>query len=167
MDDSLFDDVVICGTKEIDVKKEDEWLLDPFLPTKSISLLDGPSCVGKSFFALEMAYALASGSNFLGISKATQPTNVLYISAEENKYRVNSRIEKIKQVYNRQADNLFWLTTFDENFELPTRLFYKDSGNVKKTETAEWLEEIIKENKLKLVMFDSLINFFGLDENST
>jgi len=166
MDDSLFDDVVICGTKEIDVEKEDEWLLDPFLPTKSISLLDGPSCVGKSFFVLEMAYALASGSNFLGISKATQPTNVLYMSAEETKYRLLKRIKNIAQHY-PETENFVWLTTLDEKFKLTSRLFEKDFKQIKPTRTVNVLNKLIEKYESKLVVFDSLVNFYGLDENST
>jgi len=166
MDDSLFDDVVICGTKEIDVEKEGEWLLDPFLPTKSISLLDGPSCVGKSFFVLEMAYALATGSNFLGISKSTQPTNVLYISAEETKNRLFERIQNIAQHY-PETENFVWLSTLDNNFKVSTRLFKRDYEGIKQTEMANVLRKLIEKYQVKLVIFDSLINFFGLDENST
>jgi RecA-family ATPase len=166
MDDSLFNDVIVCGTKEVDIEKEDEWLLEPFLPTKSISLLDGPSCVGKSFFALEMAYALAAGSNFLGISKTIQPTNVLYISAEETKHMLLKRIKNIVQHY-PATDNFVWLSTLDDNFKVSTRLFKRDYEGIKQTEMANVLKKLIEKYQVKLVVLDSLINFFGLDENST
>jgi len=170
--DSVVDDekstsnAIIVETKE-DIEPEDEWLLEPFIPTKSIVVLDGLGGVGKSFFALEMAFSLACGVDFLGIGKTKEAVKVFYMSAEETKYRINSRIKNIKQVYNRTAKNLLWITTLDENFKLPTRLFYKEFRDIKKTKTADWVEKTIEENGLKLLIFDSLINFFGLEENST
>ena len=47
-------------------------ILDPILSTKSLVLLYGPRGVGKSFLALGIAWAAATGGRFLGWQAPTQ-----------------------------------------------------------------------------------------------
>jgi len=58
-----------------------EAILDPILTTKSLALLYGPRGVGKTFVALGIAWAAASGSSFLGW-RASRPHRVLYVDGE-------------------------------------------------------------------------------------
>jgi len=58
-----------------------ETILDPILTTKSLALLYGPRGIGKTFVALGIAWAAASGGSFLGW-RARQPHRVLYVDGE-------------------------------------------------------------------------------------
>ncbi len=58
-----------------------EPILDPILSTKSLALLYGPRGLGKTFVALGIAWAAATGESFLGW-RASRPHRVLYIDGE-------------------------------------------------------------------------------------
>jgi hypothetical protein len=73
---------------------ERETILDPILDSKSIALLYGPRGLGKTFVALGIAWAAASGGSFLGIAwaaasggsflgwRAGRPHRVVYVDGE-------------------------------------------------------------------------------------
>ena len=56
-------------------------LLTPLLACDTAALVYGPTGIGKSFFALGVAWAVASGTSFLGW-RAPQPSRVLYVDGE-------------------------------------------------------------------------------------
>ena len=58
-----------------------ETILDPILATKSLALLYGPRGLGKTFLALGIAWAAASGGSFLGWN-ASRPHRVLFVDGE-------------------------------------------------------------------------------------
>ncbi len=58
-----------------------ETILDPILTTKSLALLYGPRGIGKTYVALGIAWAAASGASFLGW-RARRPHRVLYVDGE-------------------------------------------------------------------------------------
>jgi hypothetical protein len=60
---------------------ERETILDPILSAKSLALLYGPRGLGKTFVALGIAWAAATGSSFLGW-RATRPHRVVYVDGE-------------------------------------------------------------------------------------
>lgn len=56
-------------------------LLAPVLASDGAALVYGPAGIGKSFFALSLAWAVASGGSFLGW-QSPRPHRVLYIDGE-------------------------------------------------------------------------------------
>src|SRR5260221_8591767 len=56
-------------------------VLAPLLASDSAALVYGPSGIGKSFFALAVAWAVAAGGSFLGW-RAPRPQRVLYVDGE-------------------------------------------------------------------------------------
>ncbi len=60
---------------------ERETILDPILATKSLALLYGPRGLGKTFVALGIAWAAASGGSFLNW-RASRPHRVVYVDGE-------------------------------------------------------------------------------------
>src|SRR4051812_16131203 len=56
-------------------------LLSPLLAADTSALVYGPAGVGKSFFALGLAWAAASGGSFLGW-QAPRPHRVVYVDGE-------------------------------------------------------------------------------------
>jgi len=58
-----------------------EFLLEPWLPSQGVAMVYAARGLGKTFFALGVAYAVASGGQFLNW-QAPQPRRVLYIDGE-------------------------------------------------------------------------------------
>ena len=56
-------------------------MLSPWLPDKGLAMLDAPRGVGKTWVALAVAHAVASGGEFLWW-RAPRPRRVLYIDGE-------------------------------------------------------------------------------------
>jgi len=159
---------VKTGTME-KIEKQEEWIMEPLLPTNSIILLDGLGGLGKSIFAMEMAFAISTGQSFL--LQDIAPTSIypiLYITAEEADWRFFERLKSIENAYECQSKNFYWISTIAKDFCLPTtRLFCRKQNEVQTTETFTFLQSAIEKTKTKLIVLDSWINFFGLNENST
>ena len=160
--------IIKTGTIE-KPEKQEEWIMEPMIPTNSIILLDGLGGLGKSIFAMEMAFAISTGQSFL--LSEFMPTNkypILYLSAEETDWRFYERLQNIENAYDIKSENFYWLSTLSSEYMLPTsRLFHKKQNEVQPTETFAFLQNAIEKTKAKLVVIDSWINFYGLDENST
>jgi len=160
---------IIKNGTAVEIQKQEEWILEPFLPTNSIILLDGLGGLGKSIFAMEMAFSISTGQSFL--LKEFAPTGkypILYLTAEETDWRFFERLKNIENAYDMKSENFYWLSTISKDFCLPTaRLFCRKQNEVQPTETFVFLENAIKKTQAKLIVIDSWINFYGLDENST
>jgi len=151
------------------MQPEEEWILEPLVPTKTIILLDGLGGLGKSIFTMEMSFAVSTGKPFL-LENITPVDKypVLYLSAEETRYRFNERLKKIQEAYGVATDRFFWISTLSETFKLNTsRIFRKENNQKTPTEVADFLDKAIDRIGPKLVVLDSFINFYGLDENKT
>lgn len=66
-------------------------VLAPVLLSDTAALLYGPTGIGKSFFALGMAWAAASGGSFLGW-QASRPHRVLYVDSELGAAELRERL---------------------------------------------------------------------------
>ncbi len=79
-----------------------ERLLSPWLPTQGLAMVYAMRGVGKTFFALEVAYTVASGGEFLGW-KAEKPAGVLYIDGE---MPVNVMQERLRNIAASRKETL-------------------------------------------------------------
>ena len=87
-----------------------ELILAPWLATQSLNMIYSWRGVGKTQVALGIAYAVATGSSFLGW-KASKPRGVLYLDGEMPANALQERLSKIgygKQ--NLKEENLLLLT---------------------------------------------------------
>ena len=66
-------------------------LLPPVLASDGAALVWGPTGIGKSFFALGIAWAVASGGRFLGW-QAPRPRRVLYVDSELGAAELRERL---------------------------------------------------------------------------
>ena len=66
-------------------------VLAPLLASDTAALVYGPSGIGKSFFALSLAWAVASGGCFLGW-QAPRPHRVLYVDGELGAAELRARL---------------------------------------------------------------------------
>ncbi|MEM5800987.1 MAG: AAA family ATPase [Candidatus Aenigmatarchaeota archaeon] len=158
-------------------EKEEDFLLEPFIPRKSITLFDGIGGLGKSILAMQLALCVATEACFLETSISPHPSKVLYITAEETEWIFNERLKKIcnaLQLKNREDDGIFaerlknfaWFSTLSKSFPLPThRLLQQTYKGIEKTQFYTFLEDIIDKYRPELVVLDSLANFYGLEEN--
>lgn len=69
------------------------WLVPDLIPIGLVSLAGKPK-VGKSFMALQLAIAMASGGFFLG--KQVDQSNVLYLALEDSPRRLKNRLVSMK-----------------------------------------------------------------------
>jgi putative DNA primase/helicase len=76
-----------------------ENLLNPWLPKSGICMIYAKRGVGKTFFALEVAIAVAYGLPFLCFD-APKPSRVLYIDGEMPANAMQERLKKIIRRYN-------------------------------------------------------------------
>src|SRR6185369_4337978 len=66
-------------------------LLGPLLANDSAALVYGPTGIGKSLFALSLAWAVAAGGSFLGW-QSPRPHRVLYVDGEMGVAAVRERL---------------------------------------------------------------------------
>jgi len=90
------------------------------------------------------------------------------MTAEETDWIFYERLNNIENAYNAKSENFYWLSTLSKEYTLSTsRLFMKKQNEVQPTETFVFLANAIQKTNAKLVIIDSWINFYGVDENST
>ncbi|HAT1658813.1 TPA: AAA family ATPase [Legionella pneumophila] len=73
-----------------------EYLLCPWLPKAGICMVYAKRGVGKTFFALEVAMAIACGANYLSF-QALSPAKVLYIDGEMPANTMQLRLKEIEK----------------------------------------------------------------------
>jgi len=83
-------------------------VLDPILSPQSLALLYGPRGIGKTFVALGIAWAAASGGNFLGW-QAPRPRQVVYIDGETAAIEMRERLQLLAGTRETIPDTLTFL----------------------------------------------------------
>lgn len=71
-----------------------EYLLSPWLPSSGVCMVHAYRGVGKTYFALEVAVAVATGGCFLGF-KASKSSSVLFIDGEMPAVVMQERLKQI------------------------------------------------------------------------
>ena len=74
--------------------KAHEFIIEKWLATQSLTMIHAYRGVGKTFVALNIAYAIASGGSFLGWN-APKPRGVLYIDGEMPACALKERMSNI------------------------------------------------------------------------
>ena len=67
-------------------------LIEGLLPDKSLFLLSGKPKAGKSFLALDIAYAVWEGTPVFGTHKVNRPGSVVYLAMEDGEYEIANRL---------------------------------------------------------------------------
>jgi len=149
-----------------DNEEYEPWVLEPLIPAESITILDGLGASGKSLFAMDMSYAVGLGKDFLGIFPVKRSGVVLYLTAEEVPQMFYYRLKTIRKHY-PQNKHFHWISFLHKDINLKPYLCMKQRGTLVETETREVLDFLMAELQPVLVVLDSFINFYGLDENSS
>jgi putative DNA primase/helicase len=81
-----------------------EMLLDPILPERSLAMLYAPRGLGKSWLALSIGLAIATGASLLRWS-APRPRKVLYVDGEMPLVSLQERLKAISAGFARDIPN--------------------------------------------------------------
>jgi hypothetical protein len=88
-----------------------EWAVQNLIPA-GLSVLASPPKVGKSFFCLQLALAVATGQPFL--DHRTEKGSVLYISLEDSAYSLQKRLSYFLEDHRKIPSNLYLTTEFPQ-----------------------------------------------------
>lgn len=115
-----------------------QWLIPSFIPKGESILLTAKPKVGKTLLAYKAAFAIASGTRFLG--ETAERGRVLIIQCEEGKYTLKSRMEAFNfdALESEERKSIRLLTQFDV------------------TRDIDLLEQILEDFRPSLVIMDSL-----------
>jgi len=130
-----------------------EWLIESLWVDKSRGLIAGNPGVGKTWMALEMLFSVASGTPCLGRFAVKQGA-VLLVEEESSVMNLARRVHCMARGRGILGNEL-------SNFYHLTRQFIKIPKHERE------LIGFIKAHEIKLVVFDSLRRFHGVDENSS
>ena len=118
----------------------------------TILLIVGPAKSKKTFLTQNLALSIAMGKDFAGF-KITKPKKVLYYLAEGGYYPNRERLKKMAK--NIPPDNT-------ENFLID----FPPYMPINHPESYDEIYKTIKESDAEVVIFDPLIRFHDVDENS-
>jgi len=143
------------------------WILEPLIPFQSVTILDGLGGSGKSWFAMDLCYSIGLGQSFLGIFPVKRQGPVMYFTAEEVPEMFIKRIDMLRKYYPANK-NFIWTSLLHEEFDgVNPSLCVEYGRTIIPSPFYDALEKRISKVKPVLVVLDSLINFFELDENSS
>lgn len=135
-----------------------EFIVDPFLPTQGIAWIYAGSGMGKTLFTLNLAYAIASGGNFLKYS-CPKPRKLLYLDGEMKYTQVYNRLMKIKE---KQGE-----IDYVKNFALFTGDENKLHGipHIDTIEGQKIYDDLIEEHNFEIVVIDNLSMLSSFEES--
>lgn len=108
-------DKIISAIRASDLMKMSipapQWAVQNLIPA-GLSVLASPPKVGKSFFCLQLALAVATGQPFL--DHRTEKGSVLYISLEDSPYSLQKRLSYFLEDHRKIPSNLYLTTEFPQ-----------------------------------------------------
>lgn len=137
-----------------------ESVIDPFLPTSSLSMIYAARGVGKTWFALSMCLAICRGDDFVSFHVPKQRT-VLFVDGEMAAADLQSRVRELDR---DPPENLLLLPS-EHLFRLDKPL------NINSPDDQQAIEHVIHELREEgrgpeVVVFDNLSSLSGgIDEN--
>jgi len=139
---------------EIDEWSDPEWLIDRFIPSGAFALLHGDRGTGKSFVALDLALAIATGQAWQG--RSVRSGSIVYVYAEgQGALKVRKRAWKAYRKIARVESARF--------VTLPVQL-HRD-GDIRAFVDA--VMRALPDGPIRLIVIDTLArSFVGGDENS-
>ena len=138
-----------------------EWIAKDIIPARKVTLLMGDGGTGKSTLALQLAVAVASGRPWLG--QVISEGSVLYLSAEDDREELHRRLVQICLANEVVLEGLQNLRLVDLSEADPVMASAKGT-DLESTPLFLKLEATIFDLCPKLLIIDSLADFFGGDE---
>ena len=131
-------------------------LIHDLMEAKTVTLLYAKSGVGKSFLALQLALAIATGDDFLGY-KVNKSIPVLYLDSEMSAPTIHKRLSA-HDVYGKLSDHQFKYVSSNEDCRL----------SLSTADLRIAFTDFIKESNYRFIVLDNLRTMFSIaDENSS
>lgn len=138
-----------------------EYALTPILPAPGLMMIFAYAGVGKTKFALNLAYAIATGSEFLKY-KCPLPRKVLYVDGEVSLANIQSRLVGLQAAYGKaETPDMLNILTCDmikPPFTIPS---------IDVPEDQQFYEQLILRENYDVIFFDNLSMLTGMEENSS
>jgi hypothetical protein len=130
------------------------WLIDQLWTTQAVGIIGGTPKSYKTWMALEMAVAVASGSACLTRFTVPSPGPVLLYAAEDSESALRSRLESLAAHHSLQ------LTSLD------IRVITADSLRLDRSADQDRLEATLTLHQPALLILDPLVRLHAIDENA-
>lgn len=142
----------------------DDWLVDRVIPAEGFTFIVGAEATGKSFYALSLAKAISTGTQWMDahdnhdqqMFTVKSKEKVLIIDKENTKRRIQSRMKW----FDINSDNIFFLK-FPHYFELSDPS--QDDGF---SVIAKEASRQVKKNNIKFIIVDSFTDVMVGNENA-
>lgn len=132
------------------MKKDKRYWVEDFLYPKTVNMLFSPPGQYKSMVAMHLAMQITNGKRFLGMK--TTKTPVLLCDKENNDQLIKTRLQALRKGQRIRTKH-FPLLILSRNGDLLDAVFLNN------------LKEAIRDNDIKLVIFDTLHRFADYEEN--
>jgi len=145
----------ICRANELEIQQPDQlWLIEQIWTEDAVGIIGGaPKCC-KSWFGLDMAVSVASGTHCLGSFAVKQPGPVLVFLAEDTCPAVRARVQALCTQRNLDIEhlNLYVITVSALRLDLNA--------------DQQRLDGTLAHLNPRLLLLDPLVRLHRLDENS-
>ena len=139
------------------------WIVPGLIPDRNVTDLSGDGGTGKSLLALQLAVAMATGTDWIGMMPT--PGGALYVSCEDEIDEIRRRAEAIAVQRGFELADLSDLHIADLTTAPATELAAPDKrGRLTLTSVFDALEMTIRKLKPKLVILDTRADAFGGSE---
>lgn len=145
----------VAPVADLDVLQDDDrWLIDGLWAQSAIGVLGGPPKCFKTFLGLEMAVAVATGTDALGHFSVHQQGPALVFLAEDSLPQVRARVEALCR--GRGLDLR----------DVPLHVITEPSLRLDLEHDLRRLASTVRAMKPRLLILDPLVRLHRLDENS-
>ncbi|MEO1698744.1 MAG: AAA family ATPase [Planctomycetota bacterium] len=135
------------------VDDAERWLIDELWSAEGVGICGGTPKTGKTWFALELAVAVASGKPVLGRFSVGEPGPTVVFPAEDNPRAVRDRVAGLAAHKGVELSNL------------PLHLITARALRLDEESDRQGLAAMLERVQPKLVVLDPLVRLHGGDEN--
>lgn len=136
------------------LKKENQWLLEPFILDKAPNILFGEGGGGKTYIALRWMLSLATGVPFLGI-KPLRVVKCMFLDYEDDDSEGSDRIMKLAGSKTITPDGQ------TPDIDLMRNIKYFNAEGIPFHDLIPTLKELIAEHKIEFILIDSAVTACG------
>ena len=136
-----------------------QWLVEPWLPHREVTLFSGDGGIGKSTIGLQLCVSCVAGLPWFG--RDIRSGAALYLSCEDDRDEVHFRLQQIK-AHEPSADlsrlHIVCLAGQDAILAKPS------NGRMQGTKLFGVIETAIEKHSVRLLVLDSAADVFGGNE---
>jgi RecA-family ATPase len=132
------------------------WLIDQLWTAQAVGIIGGTPKSLKTWLALEMAVAVASGSACLATFGVPSPGPVLLYAAEDSESALRLRLECLESLASHHRLHLAYLDI---------RVITADSLRLDRTADQDRLEATLMLHRPTLLILDPLVRLHAIDES--